>query len=98
GDEELHVADLGLVNGGMINLVEDTVRTGKPDSARGGVGGADGVLDTGRPAWRKARRTEGFALLVKPTIEAPSVHCEAPIRISRESGLAVRRTFDVLWL
>ena len=76
GEEELHVADLRAVDGGVIDLVEDAVGAGKPDAAGGGVGGADGVFNTGGPARLEARRTEGFALLVQPTIEILVVHCE----------------------
>ncbi len=33
GDQKLHVADLGAVDGGVVDLVEDSVRAGEPDPA-----------------------------------------------------------------
>jgi len=45
GDQQLHVASLGMVDGGVVDLVEDAVGDGEPDAAGGGVGRADGVFD-----------------------------------------------------
>ena len=44
GDQELHVPDLGAVDGGVVDLVQDAMGTGKPHPAGGRVGGAYGVF------------------------------------------------------
>ena len=79
-DEELHVADLGAIDGGVVDLIQDAVRAGEPRAAGGRVGGADGVLDARGPAGLEAGRTKGFALLVEPTIEGLIVHRAIPFR------------------
>src|ERR1035438_10271822 len=37
-DQELHVPHLGLVDGGVVDLVENAVRAGEPDAAGGRIG------------------------------------------------------------
>ena len=58
GEEQLHVAGLRAVDGGVVDLVEDAVRDGEPDAAGGGIGGGDGILLAGGPARFEAGRAE----------------------------------------
>ena len=68
GEEQLHVAGLGAIDGGVVDLVEGAVGEGEPDAAGGGVGGGDGVLAAGGPARFEAWCTEGGAVVVEPTV------------------------------
>ncbi len=68
GEEQLHVAGLGAVDGGVVDLVEGAVGDGEPDAAGGGVGGGDGVFFAGGPARFEARSTEGGAVVVEPAV------------------------------
>jgi len=45
GNEELHVADLGAVDGGVIDLIQDAMAACKPDAAGGCVGGSHRIFD-----------------------------------------------------
>jgi len=67
-DEQFHVSGLRMVNGGVVNLVEDAVRDGEPDAAGRGVCSAYRVLDAGSPAGLHARCAEGFPLLIEPSV------------------------------
>ncbi len=69
GEEELHVAGLGAIDGGVVDLVEGAVGDGEPDAAGGGVGGGDGVLSAGGPARFEAGSTKGRAVVVEPAVE-----------------------------
>ncbi len=68
GEEELHVAGLGAVDGGVVDLVECAVRGGEPDAAGGGVGGGDRVFFGGGPAGFKAGGAKGGAVVVEPAV------------------------------
>ena len=68
GEEELHVAGLGAVDGGVVDLVEGAVGDGEPDAAGGGVGGGDGVFFAGGPAGFEAGSTKGWAVVVQPAV------------------------------
>src|SRR5215831_1274659 len=73
-DQELHVAHLRVVDRGVINLVQNSVRTREPYPARGGIGSAHGILHARGPAGRHARGAEGLALLLKPAVERLITH------------------------
>jgi len=45
-EQELHIPGLRPVDGGIVDFVEDAVRDGKPDAARGGVRHAYAVFST----------------------------------------------------
>src|SRR5581483_7669952 len=68
GEEELHVAGLGTVDGGVVELVQDAVRSGKPDAAGCCVSRRYGVFFAGGPARSKARSTEGRAVVIEPAV------------------------------
>src|SRR5271166_4142603 len=62
--QELQVADLGQIDGGEINLVDDARRCGVPDAARSGIRGADDVLGATRPSRRDARRPKRLRFML----------------------------------
>ena len=68
GEEEFHVAGLGMVDGGVVDLVERAVGGGEPDAAGRGVRGADGVFFAGSPAGFKAGGAEGWPVVVEPVV------------------------------
>ena len=68
GEEQLHVAGLGTVDGGVVDLVEGAVRGGEPYLAGGGVRGGDRVLAAGCPAGLQSGRAKGRAVVVQPAI------------------------------
>ena len=57
-DEVAEVPDLGRVDGGEVDLVEDAVREGEPHAAGGAVGRAHPLLAAARPARRYPRASE----------------------------------------
>src|ERR1700722_3452168 len=59
GDEKLEVARVGLIDGGIINLVDNAVAQREPDPATGVIGRAESLLGAGGPARFDARRAEG---------------------------------------
>ena len=59
GDEELLVARVGLIDVGVINLVDDAVAEREPDAGAAAVRRADAVLGAGRPAWLNPWRAKG---------------------------------------
>ncbi len=73
GEEELHVAGLWTVDGGVVDLVEGAVGGGEPDAAGGGVGGGDGVFLAGAPAGFESGCAEGGALVVEPAVEGNGI-------------------------
>src|SRR5215469_8840860 len=52
GDEKLEVPCIGLIHIRVVDLVDDTVTEGKPETAARMIGGADSLLRTRSPAWR----------------------------------------------
>src|SRR5271166_2019491 len=58
GDQKLEVADLRRVDGGMIDLVENSKRKREPNVARGRIGSPHRVLGTAGPS-RLDTRTAG---------------------------------------
>jgi hypothetical protein len=68
GDEKLHVANLGTVDGGGVNFVENAVGDGKPDFAGGGVSGRDSVFSARGPARFKAGRAKGRSVAINPAV------------------------------
>ncbi len=80
GDEELHVANLRAVDGGVIDFVEDAVGDSEPDFAGRGVGGADGVFGAGGPARLEAGRAKGGAIAIDPAVTGCVGHGATSIR------------------
>ena len=68
GEEQLHVAGLRAIDGGVVDLVEGAVGDGEPDAAGGGVGGGDGIFSAGGPAGFEAGSSEGGAVVVEPAV------------------------------
>ena len=56
GDDEAEIAGAGVVDAGIIDLVEDAVAEGEPDPALGRERGADAALGARGPARGNARR------------------------------------------
>ena len=83
GDQELHVAHLGAVDGGVVDLVQNSVRAGKPDAARSRIGRAHRVFHARSPARLKAGRAKCLALLVKPAIKRLDRSWSLPVRWER---------------
>jgi len=54
GHDETHVARAGLIEARIVDLVQDPVTGGEPDTAGGTECRADGALPAGRPARRDA--------------------------------------------
>ncbi len=73
-NQEFHVADLGSVNGGVVDLVEDAVRAGEPHPACGRVGGAHRIFYARGPTRLQAGATERLALLLEPQVVRLIVH------------------------
>lgn len=73
GDDQAKVSEAGLIDAGVVNLVEDAVAERKPDAAGGAERCPYAALGTERPAWRDAR-SPGRRLLV--------LHCFHFLRIS----------------
>ena len=63
GDDESQVADAGLVDAGVVDLVENAVAKREPDPATGTERGAHAAFRTGSPAGLDARpaRCEGWS-------------------------------------
>ncbi len=59
GDEKLNVARVGLIDVGVIDLVDDTVRNREPEAAARVISRSDSFLRAPRPARLQARRSEG---------------------------------------
>src|SRR5215469_11796400 len=82
GDQELHVADLWLIDRREINLVEDSGRRGKPQTAHRRVCGADGVLGAAGPARLDAGRAGGDGRC-QDSCHAIPIRSVRTIRLSR---------------
>ncbi len=67
-DQELHVANLRPIDGGVVNFVVDPVRDCEPDPAGSRIGRADGVFRAGGPAWFEPGRAECQPLPIQPSI------------------------------
>src|ERR1700737_4036765 len=50
GDEKLEIAQLGTIDRGIVNLVQDAAGEGVPDPAGRRISGADGFFGAARPA------------------------------------------------
>ena len=68
GEEQLHVAGLRTVDGGVVDLVERAVGDGEPDAAGGGIGGGDRVFPARSPAGFEAGGSEGRTIVVQPAV------------------------------
>jgi len=68
GEQQLHVAGLRTVDGGVINLVQRPVRDGEPDAAGGGIRSGDRVFPARSPTGFEAGGSEGRAIVVQPAI------------------------------
>ena len=90
GEEEFHVAGLGAIDGGVVDLVEDAVGDGEPDAAGGGVGGGDGVFSARGPTGCEAGCAKGWTLVFEPAVERDGITHWISIRTQkvrlRESG------------
>src|SRR6185437_9849568 len=58
-DQELKIARVRLVNGGVINLVDDAVAQREPDPTTRMISGAKTLLGAGCPTRRDTGRAEG---------------------------------------
>ena len=76
--QELHVPHLRPVDGGVVNLVQNAVRTRKPDPAGGRVGRPHRILQARSPSRLHARRAKCFALLHKPAVLRLIAHRPVP--------------------
>ena len=63
GDEILEIADLRPVDGGVIDLVEDSLGDREPDPARRRISSSDAVLVASGPAWLDAGLAGGWMLI-----------------------------------
>src|SRR5262249_4286921 len=61
GNQELGIADLRPINGGIVDFCEDTLRQREPDPAGGGIGGANAIFATVGPRGCTPRLAEGIA-------------------------------------
>ena len=72
GDEQLDITRVGLVDGRIVNFVEDSVTEREPNMAARVISCADALLRAVRPAWLDPRRAKGaiagcnHALSVEP--------------------------------
>ncbi len=67
-DDQAHVADAGLINAGVINLVQDSVTEREPHMAIAVEGGADAGFSAGSPARRNSGAAWGGTILYRQTI------------------------------
>ena len=58
-DQELKIARVWLINGGVIDFVDDAVAQREPDPATGMISGAETLLGAGCPTRRDTGRAEG---------------------------------------
>ena len=68
GEEQLQVAGLGPIDGGVLALVERAVRSGEPDATGGSVGGRDCIFFAGGPTRVETGATEGRTIIVQPVV------------------------------
>ena len=68
GEQQLHVARLRAIYGGVVDLIQRAVREGAPHTTGGRVRGYDRVFLARRPARLNARRSKGWSLVLKPAI------------------------------
>jgi hypothetical protein len=61
-DDQLHVADTGLVNAGIIDLVEDSLAESEPDATLVAEGFANAGFRAGSPAWLNVGRPRRLAI------------------------------------
>ncbi len=62
GNQVLEVADLGRVNGGIVDLGYTASGECVPNVAGGGIGSADGIFCAARPLWFESRPSGGNTL------------------------------------
>ena len=69
----------GMINRGVIDLVQNSVRAREPDAARPRVRRHHRILHARSPARLQARRAKGLALLLKPPVQGLIAHSPLPI-------------------
>src|SRR5262249_45991375 len=62
GDHVLKIADLRLVDGGVVDLVQNPTGDRAPDTAGGGVRSSDAIFSAAGPTWRHSRAAGRYSL------------------------------------